>query len=60
MQKDPQTVTPETRTLEAIELMRRHRIGCLPVVSNGHLVGIVTEADFMKIAGQLLEQQLRE
>ena len=53
------TVTPETRTLEAIQLMRRHRVGCLPVLKDGRLVGIVTEYDFLLIAGQLLEQELK-
>jgi len=60
MQSDPVTVSPETSTLEAIELMRRHRMSCLPVVKLGHLVGIVTETQFMAMAGQLLEQKLRE
>jgi len=60
MARDPVTVTPETPTLEAIELMRRHRMSCIPVVKNSHLVGVVTEAQFMAIAGQLLEQKLRE
>ena len=54
------TVTPQTSTLDAIELMRRHRMSCLPVVVGDHLVGIVTETHFMAIAGQLLEQKLRE
>lgn len=54
------TVTPETSTLEAIEVMRRHRISCLPVVRDERLVGIVTDRDFMRIAGQLLEEMLRE
>ena len=52
-------VGPDTPTLEAIELMRRHQIGCLPVVENDRLVGIVTERDFMRIAGNLLEEALR-
>lgn len=60
MARDPVTVTPETPTLEAIELMRRHKMSCLPVVKHGHLVGVVTEAQFMAIAGQLLEEKLRE
>ncbi len=60
MQRDLVTVEPETSTLEAIELMRRHRFSCLPVVKNDHLVGVVTETQFMAIAGQLLEQKLRE
>ena len=49
----------ETATLEAISLMRKHGVGCLPVLKDGRLVGIVTEHDFMIIAGQLLERELR-
>jgi CBS domain-containing protein len=60
MERNPITVTPDTSTLEAIALMRRHRIGCLPVVNQGRLVGLVTEHDFMNVAGDLLEQKLRE
>ena len=60
MLPNPITVAPETSTLEAIELMRRHSVSCLPVVKNQHLVGLVTEDQYMEIAGRLLEQQLRE
>ncbi len=59
MARNVVTVAPETSTLEAIDLMRRNRVGSLPVLSNGRLVGIVTEADFLTIAGQLLEAELR-
>ena len=52
------TVTPETPTLDAIRLMREHGIGCLPVVKEGRLVGVLTERDFMNIAAELLEQNL--
>lgn len=60
METEPLTVTPETSTLEAIELMRNNRIGCLPVVKDGKLAGIITEHDFFEIAGSLLERWLRE
>ncbi len=60
MKRDPFTVSPETSSLEALELMRSQRIGCLPVVKDGRLVGIVTERDFMDIAGELLEEKLKE
>lgn len=60
MKRDPITVFPTMTTLRAIEVMREHNVGCLPVVTDGRLVGIVTEHDFMAIAGQLLEQKLRE
>lgn len=59
MHKDPVTATPETTTLDAIALMREHGASCLPVVKGRKLVGLVTEHDFMRIAGQLLEDQLR-
>ena len=60
MKKDLITVAPETGTLTAIELMRDNRIGCLPVVRDGRLVGVVTEDEFMGIAAELLAQKLRE
>ena len=60
MHPNPVTATPETTTLEAIALMREHGASCLPVVLDQKLVGLVTEHDFMRIAGQLLEEQLRD
>jgi CBS domain-containing protein len=57
----PHTVTPATPTLEAIELMRRHKIGSLPVVEEGNrLVGIITERDLIRVAAMLFEKNLRE
>ena len=58
MIKDPLAVTPETSTMEAIQSMRKHRIGALPVVRDDQLVGIITEGDFIRIAGQLLDENL--
>jgi CBS domain-containing protein len=52
------TVTPDTTTLDAIAMMRRFRIGCLPVVQDGHIVAVITEEDFMGIASELLTQGL--
>ena len=60
MKTDLLTVTPETPTGTAIELMREHQIGCLPVVKDGRLVGILTEHDFMVITRELLCEKLRE
>jgi CBS domain-containing protein len=58
METEVITATPALSTLEAINLMRLHKVGCLPVVDGGRLVGIVTERDFMQVAGQLLEEHL--
>ena len=60
MKKNPTCVTTETSTLEAIRLMRRQRIDCLPVCRDGRLVGILTERDFMEVAAQFLEQTLKD
>jgi CBS domain-containing membrane protein len=57
MQKNIPTVKPETDLLEAIDLMLEFKYGCLPVVENGKLVGIVTEADFLKLAKKYLYEQ---
>lgn len=58
MKRELLTISPETPTLEAIALMRRHRIGCVPVVHDGALVGMITEEDFMGIAAELLEEKM--
>lgn len=59
MKPSPVTVAPDTPTLEAIEIMRRHNVGCLPVVEDNHLVGIVTAYDFLAVSAQLFEAHLR-
>lgn len=60
MERDPVCVTPETSTLEAIDMMRKNAVSCLPVLKDEKLVGLVTEADFMPIAYELLEKQLTD
>lgn len=44
------TVSPETTTGEAIALLSQRNVGCLPVVSEGRLLGMITERDIVKIA----------
>jgi CBS domain-containing membrane protein len=46
------TTTPETLLAEAARLMMERKIGCLPVLKNGHLVGIITEGDFVALAAR--------
>jgi CBS domain-containing protein len=60
MERNPVTVGPETATVDAIETMRAHQVSALPVVKDGKLVGIVSERDFMPVAGQLMEDRLRQ
>ena len=58
MKANPTSVTSTTPTLEAIEIMQRDGIGCLPVVDNNQLVGIVTSYDFLTATASLFKQQL--
>jgi len=48
------TVTEDTPLEEAARIMSDNKIGGLPVVSNGKLVGIITETDLFKIFLELL------
>ena len=49
------TVRPETPVPAAIDLLLENQFGCLPVVgSDGRLMGIVTETDFLQAARRLL------
>ena len=56
MKTDVITAHPDMDLCDAISLLLEHKYGCLPVVSEGKLVGIVTEADFMKLTQKLLRQ----
>jgi CBS domain-containing membrane protein len=56
MKTDVVTADPEMDICSAISLLLDHKYGCLPVVSNGKLVGIVTEADFLNLTLGLLRK----
>ena len=48
MTTEPETVEPETSLKEAAQILFEDKVGCLPVVEGSHLVGILTEADFVR------------
>jgi CBS domain-containing protein len=58
MNPEPVTVHPDTSTVEAIQIMRRQGLACLPVTRDNKLVGIVSEHDLIIVASHLLESQL--
>ncbi|SEG47975.1 CBS domain-containing protein [Vibrio hangzhouensis] len=51
------TVEPRAGLKESAIYMQKHKVGCLPVVSDKELVGIITDSDFVAIAINLLELQ---
>ncbi|MEP7268181.1 MAG: CBS domain-containing protein [Saprospiraceae bacterium] len=56
MIKKPTTASPSTSVMEAMDLMKDNKVGCLPVVQDQDLVGIFTEMDFMRISASLMER----
>ncbi len=46
------STTPDTPVAIAARLMRDRKVGCLPVLDAGKLVGIVTEAEFVKLVSR--------
>ena len=43
------TISPDVSVEEAAILLHDNKIGCLPVVEDGNLIGIITENDVMEI-----------
>lgn len=54
MTPDPLTVTPATPLREAAGLMNGNKVGCLPVVEGGRLVGILTVIDVLGVLVRIL------
>lgn len=57
MIKDPMTIKPAAKFTEAMEIMTKYQYGCLPVVDDqNHLIGMVTEANFLAISKNLVDK----
>lgn len=48
MKTNIQTIQPKTSLQDAAKMMLKYKFGCLLITENEKLVGIITEADFMK------------
>lgn len=53
---EPLTIGPNASIGEAMKTMRENKIGCMPVVKDGELIGIITEMDFLRISGRLIDR----
>ena len=53
MKKRVITVAPDTPIKDAVHLMADKKIGCVPVVSDGALVGLVTTTDILRYVESL-------
>jgi CBS domain-containing protein len=43
------TTWPEAKVIDAARVMLSHKLGALPVLDSGRLVGIITESDFVRV-----------
>jgi len=53
MKKKVVTVKPDTPIKEAVHLMKEKTIGCVPVMNEGALVGLVTTTDILRYVERL-------
>lgn len=60
MERNVLTVSPDTTAALAAALLESSRFGCLPVVAHGKLVGILTEADFVRFARAFFEAEAQD
>ncbi len=60
MKTDLIIISPATPTLEALNLMKEKDIGCLPVVKDEKLIGMVTAHDFLTVSAKLFEERLKD
>jgi CBS-domain-containing membrane protein len=56
MSSPVQTTTEDAGLMGVAIKLRRQRLGCLPVIREGTLVGIISDSDFLEVAITLLEQ----
>jgi CBS domain-containing membrane protein len=59
MQTNVWTIAPDALAVSAATIMREHRFGCLPVVEDGLLVGILTESDLLALVTDSLSLERR-
>lgn len=59
MTTDPESVAPDAPLIDAARMLLEQKFGCLPVVDGLEVVGILTEADFIKLVIRLCEKEPR-
>ncbi len=57
MSKPVISIAPDTPIENAAYIMAKEKIGGLPVVDEGHLVGLITETDLFKIFIEMMDPQ---
>ena len=56
MTREPLTVTSNTRLKAAVKIFLERKVGALPVIDDGHLVGILTDIDILRVVHEMLPE----
>ncbi len=56
MTRDPVTISSDASIFDAAQLMLENKIGGLPVVDEGELVGVITESDIFR---EMVQQEAK-
>ncbi|MEY4926134.1 MAG: hypothetical protein RI894_570 [Bacteroidota bacterium] len=56
MFNNPETLSPETLLGDALDLMDKIKLDCMPVVKDGELVGVLSEMNVVEISRRLLKR----
>ena len=57
MTRNPMTLKPDQDVSDAADIFATKRFGCLPVVDEGMVVGIVTTTDMLRLLAQMMKEQ---
>jgi acetoin utilization protein AcuB len=57
MTRDPVTLRPDQLVYEAAFALYSKRFGCLPVIQDGEMVGIITTTDMLGLLVRLIRDQ---
>lgn len=60
MIKNPITVSPDDLSVDALMIMRKSGVGCLPVIRDNRLVGMLTEYNFLNFSEHNVQQLIEE
>lgn len=56
MVKNPMTIDAHEKLSNALDMMKKYQIGCLPVLQKDKLVGIITEQSYLNVFSNLIDE----
>ena len=57
MTREPEVLSPNDPVYKAAQVLHSRRMGCLPVVENDELTGIITTTDLLALLIQIMEEK---